>query len=292
MPLFYRLALLVLLICLPACADPQPRTDDGGQDDFGRVVRLSARPARIVSLNPATTELLFALGAGERVVGRTRWDQWPDSARLVPDVGPGLRPNVEVVLGRRPDLVLLYASGDNRAAAERFRQAGVQTLALKIDSLAEFRRATRLIGAVVGEDRRARTIIDSVDRTLQRVRAATRNLPRRRVFWHVWDRPLMTIGGASFLNELVQIAGGENIYGDIPQPSPAVALEDVVRRAPDVVLAGPDGARTLATNPAWRALPAARRVLVVDTTLIGRPSVRLGEAAVSLARLLHPGAVR
>jgi iron complex transport system substrate-binding protein len=262
-------------------------------DDFGDTVALSRAPRRIVSLNPATTEMLFALGAGARLVGRTHWDLYPDSARLVPDLGNGLQPNVEAVLATRPDLVVLYASEDNRAAAGRLRAAGVGTVALKVDSIAEFRRAVLLLGQLAGDTARARTVADSVARTLAAVRAATAGLPPVRVFWHVWDAPLLTIGAGSYLNELVEIAGGRNVYRDLPAPSPQVTLEDVIRRDPEVILAGPEGARRIQTDPAWRPLAAVRtgRVRVVDTTIVGRPSVRLGEAAVSLARVLHPGAM-
>ena len=266
-----------------------------GRDDFGTELRAGAAPPRrIVSLNPATTELLFAIGAGPRLVGRTRWDSWPDSARLVPDLGDGLRPNVEAVLAARPDLVVLYASADNRAAAERLRAAGVRTVALKIDRVADFRRAVALLGAVTGEERRARSVVDSVDRTLDRVRLATATLPRPTVFWHVWDSPLITIGGGSYMSELVAIAGGRNVYAFMPDVSPQIAMEDLLARDPDVILAGPVGAREIVANPAWAPLRAVRRkrVFALDTALVGRPSVRLGEAARAIAELLHPGALR
>jgi iron complex transport system substrate-binding protein len=264
------------------------------RDDFGDSVTLGASPQRIVSLNPATTELFFALGAGGRLVGRTRYDLYPAAASAVPDLGNGMRPNLEAVLGARPDLVVLYASNENRDAAARLRAAGVQTLTLRIDSIAQFRRAVATLGRVLGDTMAARTLVDSVDRTLARVRSATHGVARPATFWKAWDSPVIAIGGGSFLTELVEIAGGRNIYGDDPRPSLDVTIEDVVRRDPDVVLAGPESAARMRAAPAWRALRAVRdgRVLIVDTTLVGRPGVRLGEAAVSLARLLHPGAVQ
>jgi len=265
------------------------------RDDFGDSIATPATaPRRIVSLNPTTTELLFAIGAGRRVVGRTHWDSWPDSARLVPDLGDGLRPNVEAVLATRPDLVVLYASADNRAAAQQLRAAGVATLALKVDRIADFRRAVRLLGAAAREPRRAQVVVDSVDQTLQRVRRETSGFARPTVFWHVWDAPLITIGAGSYMNELVEIAGGRNVYADLPDPSPRIAMEDLLHRDPDVILAGPIGAQEIASNPAWRPLRAVRegRVLALDTALVGRPSVRLGEAAVAIASLLHPEAPR
>lgn len=264
------------------------------RDDFGDPIRIGQVPARIVSLNPATTELLFALGAGGRLVGRSDYDLWPDSARSIPALGQGLQPNVEAVLGTHPDLVILYGSQDNRPAALRLRAAGVNTLALKNDHISDFRRATQLLGAILGDSARAKAVADSVYRTLDRVRLATAQLPRPVVFWHIWDAPLITIGAGSFMNELVDIAGARNVYADIPSPSKAISLEDVARRDPEFILAGPIGAQRISADRRWQIVRAARanKVLVVDTVLVARPSVRLGEAAVSLANLLHPGALR
>lgn len=284
---------LAIASMLTAC-NPSRSGKLAGEDDFGDSVRVGKIPTRIVSLNPATTEILFTLGAGSRLVGRTKYDLWPDSARFIPALGDGIRPNVEVVLGTRPDLVILYASEDNRAAAGRFRAAGVNTLSLKIDHISDFRRSTALLGAIVGDSARARIVVDSVYRSLERVRSATAGLRRPTVFWHVWDAPLITIGGGSFMNELVDIAGARNVYADIEGPSESISLEDVAKRNPDFILAGPIGASQIGNDPRWKIVRAARegRVLVVDTLLVARPSVRLGEAAVSLARLLHPGVVR
>jgi ABC-type Fe3+-hydroxamate transport system substrate-binding protein len=126
------------------------------------------------------------------------------------------------------------------------------------------------------------------------VRSSTANLTRPTVFWHIWDAPLITIGAGSFMNELVDIAGGRNVYADIEAPSKNISLEDVARRDPQFILAGPIGAEKIAGDPRWRIVRAVRdgKVLVVDTVVVARPSVRLGEAAVSLSNLLHPGAVR
>jgi ABC-type Fe3+-hydroxamate transport system substrate-binding protein len=286
---FGRLASLVMLAAV-ACAPPE-RASGAGVDDFGDSIRVGPPARRIVSLIPATTEIFFAVGAGDRLVGRTHWDRWPDSAALVPDLGDGIRPNVEAVLAARPDLVVLYASDDNRAAAARLREAGVRTLALRVDSIAEFRRVTRLLGRLVGDSTRGESVVDSVDATLARVRAATRGRERPTVFLRSWKTPLLTIGGGSFLTELLDIAGARNTYAEEPTPSPQVTLEDVMRRDPDVVLASPEARADILADPSWRGLRAVRegRVLALDQELMARPGVRLGEAAVALARLLHPG---
>jgi ABC-type Fe3+-hydroxamate transport system substrate-binding protein len=287
------MAVGVVALCTLACAARDVPRHSPVADDFGVPVAAGteSHPARIVSLSPATTEILFAIGAGSRVVGRTHWDLWPESARLVPDVGDGLRPNVEAVLATHPDLVVLYASRDDHTAANQLRAAGVPVIALRTDRIADFQRATRVLGRATGDSARAEMTIDTVMRTLGRVRAATATLARPAVFWHVWDSPVITVGRGSFQNELLDVAGARNVYGADPRPSFQVSLEDVIQRDPEFVLAGPVGAARIRASAEWRAIPAVRagRVLEVDTSLVGRPSVRLGEAAMALARLLHPG---
>ena len=300
-PAFVRLksrslAVLGMTILVVACGGD--RRSAGGPnliiDDFDDTLRVGTPATRIISLNPTTTEILFAIGAGSKLVGRTKWDSWPDSAKLVPDVGDALRPNVEAVLAKKPDLVLLYASNDNRTAAKQLKASGVKVLAMKVDSIAEFERSTIVLGALVGEEQRAKNVVDSVRGTLERVRQAMASQPRTTVFFHTWEKPIITIGGHSFLNELVEIAGGRNVYRDVKAVSPIVTMEDVVARNPDAMLVGPTTANNMLTSKAWQVVPAvkAKKVFAYDTMVVGRPSVTLGMAAVNIANLLHPGVLK
>jgi ABC-type Fe3+-hydroxamate transport system substrate-binding protein len=278
--------MFVALACAPA--DRSARTHAAVVlDDFGDTVALHARPQRIVSLNPATTELVFAIGAGRRLVGRTHWDVYPDSARLVPDLGNGMRPNVEAVLAAHPDLVLLYASAENRAARDALHRAHIATLTQRVDRIADFASAMRILGRALGDTVRARVVTDTVLATLAHVRALTAGLKHPRVFWPMWESPLLATGHGSFFSELLSVAGADNIFDDLNAPSPQVTFEEVVKRDPDVVLGG---SRSIVANPRWSAVRAVRtgHVLVYDTLLVGRPGARLGEAALHLARLLHP----
>lgn len=288
-----RASIAVFLLIASACTrDNSSRAPES--DDFGDPILVKAVPTRVVSLNPATTDLIFALGAGNRLVGRTHWDLYPSEAVHVADLGSGIRPNVEAVLGVRPDLVILYASNDNRAAARALRTAGVNTLSLKIDRIGDFHRAARTIARLLGDSVRGRTVSDSVERTLQRVRNEAKALAKPSVFWHIWDAPVITIGRGSYMNDLIDIAGGANIYADMAEASGTVSIEDVLRRNPQFIITGPEGASKIKADPRWSEAPAVKagRVLVVDTAIVGRPSVRLGEAAESLARLFHPERAR
>jgi iron complex transport system substrate-binding protein len=193
------------------------------------------------------------------------------------------------VLAARPDLVLLYASGENRPARDAFRRAGIATLTQRVDRIAHFVSAVEQLGVVIGDTVRAAVVRDSVMRSLDSARRWTAGRPRVRVVWPLWSSPLMVAGNGSFLTELLDAAGGDNIFADLSAPSPQVTFEELVRRDPDAVLGGPAQARELSRDPRWRSLRAVRegRILVYDTLLVGRPGVRIGEAALHLAQLLH-----
>jgi iron complex transport system substrate-binding protein len=292
-----RLRLVTIAFALVACAERRPQAAASGAevitDELGDSLLVGEPYRRIVSLDPTLTEILFAIGAGDKLVGRSHWDAWPPAAQRLPDLGPGIRPNVEAVLASRPDLVLLYASQDNRAAAARLRAAGVATAAFRVDQIDAFRRVTPILGRLSGDTALARLTVDTVNRSLERVRSATAARPRVKVVIPAWDTPLVVIGGGSFVSQLVSIAGGENVYGSSPERSPQVTLEDVVRRDPDVILTGPERRGRYLTHPRWQTLRAVRagRVLPMDTAIVWRASTRMGEAAASIARQLHPGAV-
>jgi len=302
LPRPFRALLVAGLLALGACAGTdEPRADPRQAagpasmarprtDDFGLEIPAGREFTRVVSLEPAVTEIVFAIGGGSRLIGRSRYDLYPDSALRIPVAGEGIRPNVEALIALRPDLVLLYAANDNRAVAERLRTLGIAAVGFRSDRIADFSRVTLELGRLLGDTARAAVVRDSVQRTLHRVARATAGRPRPTVVMPVWHSPLYVIGGGSFMSELVAIAGGRNVYDSTAAPSPQVSFEDVLRRDPAVVLVGPAGRARLLRDATWRVLPAVGRgrVVAYDTLVTGRPGVRLGEAAVSLARLLHP----
>ena len=256
-------------------------------DDFGDTVAFGAAQ-RIVSLNPVTTEFLFAAGAGARVVGRTHWDHYPPAATAIPNMGNGIGPNVEVVVGARPDLVILYATTGNQRAAAALRAAGVRTLSMRTDRIDDLSRFADAYARVTG-DTMARFVADTVLASVDAVRQMPRPTVPTRVFWRMGDPPLFTAGRGGFMGELIEAAGAENVFGDIEAPSPQVSLEEVVRRNPDLVIVGPSGMARVRESAAWQTIPAVRagKLVVFDTVLVARPGVRMGEAARHVRDLIY-----
>ncbi len=260
-------------------------------DDFGAPLPTDTlRGLRVVSLVPAATEVIFAMGRGPRMIGRTTWDQFPDSAKFVQNMGDGIRPNIEVVLASKPTLVVLYATNDNRAAATAFRNAGIAVMSTRVDRIEDFERLTKQLGVVLNAESRAQTVVDSVRATLDRVRSAVANVKRPTVVWPLYDSPVMVVGQGSFIAELLEIAGATNSFSDFAKPSPEVTIEEVAHRNPEFVLTSPAAAMRMQSDNKWQSVRAVRdkKILAVDTLLSGRPTVTLGMAAVSLAKLLHP----
>jgi ABC-type Fe3+-hydroxamate transport system substrate-binding protein len=260
-------------------------------DDAGDTVTVPVTARRIVSLIPATTELLFAVGAGPSVVGRTAWCDYPAAATAVLNLGDGIAPNVEAVLATQPDLVLLYNSAQNAATASRLRALGIAALRLNTDALTDVDRVGRLLGALSGHATQADSMASVFDTALA---AATGPPPARapKVLLLVWEQPPMTIGRGSFLNELVERAGGRNLFADVRSTAGTVSIEAVAARDPDLILTTSAGPVAFAERPEWRTVRAVRerRFLPVTGSEFNRPSPRAPAAIRELARRLRVAA--
>jgi len=249
--------------------------------------RHDAPPARrIVSLLPSFTELLFAIGAGDRVVGRTQWCDYPPAALDVPSVGDGLPPNVEAVAARRPDLVLLYNAGPNVAVAKQFERIGIRSTLINLNRLEDLGPATRLLGQVTGHVTEAESLATVLDSLAARPPPpATTSLA-----FVVWDNPPIIIGRGSYLDQLATQAGARNVFNDVAAPSAQVSLETIVARDPQwiAVLSDSGTPPSFAKRREWRAIRAVRegRFLLLKGSLFGRPGPRSGEAIMHMRALL------
>lgn len=285
----HRVLRAFALLSAIGCRDAPRAANDPLVDDAGVAFALPTVPARVVSLIPATTELVFALGAGDRLVGRTTWCDYPAEAAAVPDLGNGIDPNIEAVVAARPDLVLLYKSGANRAAAERFRSLKIPTLELATDRMEDFDRISRLLGAALGRGEAAESLVVRTRRDLEAASPPVVPAARPSVFILVWDRPPMTLGRGSFLSEILDHAGARNIFDDVASSSAPVSIEAVVARDPDYILTSSESDPKIASRPEWQSVRAVRerRFLRVHGSEFNRPSPRIGSAVRQLAASLR-----
>ncbi len=279
----------LVALTLTACARGEHVPGKGGiavTDDASRRVTLVAPARRIVSLLPSFTEILFAIGAGDQLVGRTTWCDYPPEALAVPSVGDGMPPSVEAVAARRPDLVVLYRSGPNVTAAEQLERLGIRTVLFDLNRLEELGPVARRLGTLTGHSRSA----DSLARLVDGVASQPLVPSTESLVFIVWDNPPIVIGAGSYLDRLAALAGARNVFHDIASPSAQVSIETIAARDPDFVAILSDTAMVprYASRPEWRVVRAVRkgRFLFLPGQLFGRPGPRAAEAIRELRRRL------
>jgi ABC-type Fe3+-hydroxamate transport system substrate-binding protein len=258
-------------------------------DDAGDTTRLDAPVRRIVSLNPAITELIFSLGAGHRLVGRTDECTYPEAAGQVPSVGGWLPPNVEAVAARAPDLVLLYEGPTNAIAAARLRALGIAVLALRTDHLADVSRLARLLGPTFGGAGAADSLASSYDAALDSLRLGVLPDSGPSVALLAWDQPLIVLGAGSFVSEAIELAGARNVFADLAPPSVPVSLETLVSRRPSILVTVGMMSTRFSERPEWQAVRAVRdrRLLRLTESALKWPSPRAPMAIAALRPRLH-----
>ncbi len=267
------------------------------QDDAGRSVTLSESPQRIVSLAPSNTEIVCAVGACDRLVGVTDFDDYPAQVRSLPKVVVNAAPDVEKIVAARPALVL--AAGNQQtpqAILQRLAELQIPTLVLYPESLDGIYTDIELVGAAIGRTDAATALVAEMRGRVAKVREAVAGAPRPRVFYEVsvYQGVIYTAGKDSFLASLVDLAGGEPITGDA---TGVIQLEDLVRADPQLILLGdaayppPVTAEQVAARPGWSELSAVRSSAVApmpQDPVITRPGPRIVEGLEALARAIHP----
>jgi iron complex transport system substrate-binding protein len=285
-----RSGLALALSLLSAACSARPVESRGVTivDDARDTVPVRSPVRRIVSLIPATTELLFAIGAGGLLVGRTTWCDFPPDVSAVPNLGDGINPNLEAIIARRPDLVILYNSAQNGPAATRLRRMGIAALRLNTDALSDVARVGHLLGQLTRHQHQADSLRAVFDTALASATPPPRG-HRPKVLLLVWEQPPMTIGRGSFLNELVERAGGENLFPDVTASAGTVSIEAVAMRDPDLILTTSAGPSAFARRPEWQVVRAVRerRFLPVSGSEFNRPSPRAPQAIRHLTALLR-----
>jgi len=269
------------------------------RDDLGQLVRLDHPPKRIVSLAPSVTEVLFAVGAGDQVVGVTDFCNRPPEAKEKAKVGGFAKPDLEKLLRLRPDLVIAFGPLQLKIA-EALRRKGVAVLWLYPRSLEEVLDSFVRIGQVTGHRQEGVWLKEVIRRRLELIErhlGGLKDVQRPDIFRVMGLDPPGTVGGRSFQSSIFRAAGGRNVFEDVPEDFFYVDLKEVLRRSPDVVLiCGENPLRAkagLEGRPGWAELQAVRqgRVLVLPCDLICRPGPRVAEAVARIASFLHPSRV-
>lgn len=254
------------------------------QDDTGRSITLTRPPQRIVSLAPHVTELIYAVGAGAQLIGADSASDYPAAAKSLPRIGDYSRVNFERVLVLKPDLVIGWTSGNRAADVYKLRQMGIPVLLTDAHELTDVARLLRLIGRATAHPTVGETAARDFETRLGKLRAHYAPTPTRRVFYQVWDKPLMTIGGRHWINDAITLCGGRNIFADLEAAAPVVSIESVVTRAPEIIVSGSDGPDSRKMWQRFPRVPAVQRnaLIRINADALHRPTPRVLDGASAL----------
>ncbi|HZS03932.1 MAG TPA: cobalamin-binding protein [Blastocatellia bacterium] len=263
-------------------------------DGIGRTVAIKADPQRIISLAPNITETLFALGLGNRVVGVTSYCDFPAEAKTKEQVGDTIQPNLERIIALKPDLIVVTTSSQLEKLARQLDELKIPVYVTNPRSVREVVASIRSLGEVTGAGGRAEELAGEMDRRTRAVQGRVKDLPRPRVFYVLQNSPLITAGRNTFINDLINLAGGRSISGEETTDYPQFSRETVVARAPEVIVFpashGTDLVNETDLRRDFTLTPAVRnnRLVRVTPDLVDRPGPRIVEGLEQLANALHP----
>jgi len=250
-------------------------------------------PQRIVSLAPSVTETLFALGFGHRLVGVTTYCDYPAEAQKLPKIGGFINPSLEAIAAQRPDLVIGVNDSNHPVKAREMERLGLKVALVSVNSVDDILNSIKSIAYMIGSPEAGEKLVRKIKRQFDEVQKRVASAPRRRTLLAVGLRPLVAVGGRNFLDELITLAGGENISGNAAQPWLNLPDEYVVAKAPQVIIEAGMGSDRGRVARNWRdleSIPAVkeRRVYAYPSDKILRPGPRIGEGLGEIARLVHP----
>ncbi len=276
---------LCLLLAAPAQAAAIRLVDDAEQ-----TLEFTRPPQRIISLTPHLTELLFAVGAGPQLVGVDSASDYPVAARTLPRIGDYSRINFERILLLKPDLVIVWVGGNRAADIHGLRKMGVPVLHTQATRLDDVARLLRLIGQASGHAAAGEAAARDYSGRLGGLQVKATQKPPVSVFYQVWDRPLMTVGGSHWISDALALCGARNVFADLRSASPVVSREAVLRRAPELIVSGTDAPDMRRQWQRFASLPAVsnRAFVRVDADLLHRPTPRLVEGVAELCKAVAP----
>lgn len=261
------------------------------QDDAGATVTLPRHAQRIVSLSPHVTELLFAAGAGELVVGTVSYSDYPAAARNIPRIGDNRQVDIERLVAIKPDLLVVWRHNASARQMEQLRALGIPLFYSEPHKLDDVPETLLKLGRLAGTEERAAQGANELRRMLAALRAQYSRRPVVRVFYQVWDRPLYTLNGSHIVNDAIRLCGGENIFAQLPIAAPTVTVESVLQEDPEAIVSGErqEGASGLDHWKKYANMTAVRRgnLIGIDGDLLNRPGPRIVNGTAALCEKLE-----
>ncbi len=265
-------------------------------DQTGEEIKLPSEPQRLLALAPSLTEMVFSLQAEEKLVGATRYSNFPEAAKKLPRIGSYVQLDLERIVAIKPDLCLAIKDGNPRRTADAIKALGIPVFAIDPRNIEQIMEAFLLLGDILGASAKAEELVADMQNRLDLVKMRVASNPTRPfVFFQIADSPMVSAGKNSYIDKLITLAGGRNLAGNMSE-YPRFSWENVMLLQPEVVvissMAGGKSPELLISSwLRWPEIPAVKnnRLHVVDADFFNRPTVRLITGLELLAEILHPG---
>ena len=283
----FQLLIAVTLLLLPLLS--RAAITLAGAD--GQSITLQAPATRIVSLAPNLTELAYDVGAGNALVGTSRYSDYPAAAEKLPRIGDAFRFDLERILALKPDLILAWRDGTPASAIERLRALKLPVLVIGTQTPADIAESLELLGRATGHAVEAHVAAQAFLAGLERLRSHYANRATVRVFYEISAEPLYTVGGKQIISRMIALCGGRNIFADITAPAAAVSMENVLARDPQAIVTGsdPGAAARLKAWQRWPQLSAVKTgsLFSISSDLLARATPRILEGGRQLCEALE-----
>lgn len=280
--------LFALLCMLSTCASAVIKL----QDDAGDTVVLQKPAQRVVSLAPHVTELLFAAGGGERIVGAVNYSDYPPEAKKIPRVGDNRQVDIERLLALKPDLLVVWRHNASMRQMEQLRKLGIPLFYSESHKLDDIPEAVLRIGQLLGTEQHAKQSAAELKQRIDNLVARYRNRPAVRVFYQVWDRPLYTLNDRHIVNDAIRICGGENVFAHLTTTAPSITPEAVLQANPEAIVSGDRSDQTVSGIEMWKRYPSMLAVkrgnlFAISGDLMNRSGPRIIAGAAELCERLE-----
>lgn len=259
-------------------------------DDIGRAVNISSNPQRIISLAPNITEILFYLNLDNKVVAVTDFCNYPEGAKKKPGVGLLLSPDIEKIVSLKPDLVFATAEGNREDIVSNLQRFNINVYVLNPHSMEDILGEILHIGNITGQDGTARDKVKNLTNRIDAVKKKVASSRRVRVLYLVSHEPMISVGPGSFIHDIIEIAGGKNIFSQSLIRYPQVNMEEILSKDPEVIIAPPDVAESIRLwEKRWGDISAVRnkRVYSIETDIISRPGPRIVDGMEEIFKFIH-----
>jgi len=300
MPKTKKMLILLLVAALvlmfsQGCSPAKQEVQQGKlvKDSLGREILIEQAPKKIISVSPAITEILFALGLEEEIIGVSNYCDYPQQATTKEKMGGFENPNLELIAASEPDLVFVSA-GVQEEVIGKLEQLNIKVVALDADTIEEVLENIILAGIFTGKDKEAQELTADLKARMAEVTSKVKDRPKPKVFYEVWDEPLMSAGSSSFIHNIIETAGGINVAADNSKRYYTYSIEKLLEVDPDFYFINTHShtPQDIKKRAGYQALKAVQnnKVFTLEDNLISRAGPRVIDGLEQMARIIHPEA--